>query len=213
MSLRIVLSVIGLPALVVWAAACSDQPPTASDERSEVAPAEIQVAQIRNGVSADVVPQVARPGLINFDPPCFFIQTLPLQDAPYMNPATRAHFARGQGGVLDRCSNFGVSGFSPPNFLAWNCTTTNFDGTRPALPAEIHFLNRASEVSVKVGSAADAGRRARLVAFNSAFAQVDAASTTLATNLKTLTVAAPEIKFVRLLGPCIMVADDFRVRR
>lgn len=213
MSLRIKLSVVGLPALVVWAASCSDQPPTASDEGSEMVPAETGVAQIRNGVSATVLAQVARPGFIDFDPPCQFSQTLPLQNAPYMNPATRSHFARGEGAVLDECSGFGVSGFSPPNFLAWNCNATNFDGTRPALPAEIHFLNRVSEVSIKVGSLAAAGRRARLVAFDAAFSQIDAASTTLAANLQTLTVSAPEIRFVRLLGPCIMVADDFRVRR
>jgi hypothetical protein len=213
MSLRIKLSVIGLPALLVWAASCSDQPPTASDEHSEMVPTETGVAQIRDGVSATVLAQVARPGFINFDPPCAFAQTLPLQDAPYMNPATRGHFARGEGAVLDECSGFGVSGFSPPNFLAWNCDATNFDGTRPALPAEIHFLNAVSEVSVKVGSFTAAGSSARLVAFNSAFAKIDVASTTLAANLKTLTVAAPEIRFVRLSGPCVMVADDFRVRR
>jgi hypothetical protein len=31
---RIKTSVIGLAALVVWAASCSEQPPTATDERS-----------------------------------------------------------------------------------------------------------------------------------------------------------------------------------
>jgi hypothetical protein len=213
MSYRIKTSVIGLAALVVWAASCNEQPPTASDEPSGPSPSAAQADRARNGVYEGVVIQVARPGLINFDPPCSFAQTLPLQDAPYMNPATRAFFVRGWGAVLNQCGNFAVTGYSPPNFLAWNCTTTNFDGTRPALPAEIHFLTSVFEVSVKVGSSADAGSTARLVAFDASLTRLDGAQTTLAPGLKTLSVSAPGIRAVRLAGPCIMVADDFRVRR
>ena len=202
-----------LPAMLVLTVSCTDQPPTANEDRSDMAPTEQQTDQVRNGLSATSLAQVARPGFIDFDPPRVFARTLPLQDAPYMNPATRTHFARGHGVVLDQSSGFGVSGYSPPNFLAWNCQATNFDGTTPALPAEIHFLNRVSEVSVKVGSAANAGSKARLIAFNSAFDQVDAANVTLTPGLQTLAVAAPEIRFIRLTGPCILVADDLRVRR
>jgi hypothetical protein len=213
MSYRIQTSLIGLAALVVWATSCSDQPPTASDEPSDPSPSAAQADRIRNGVSEGVVIQVARPGLINFDPPCGFAETLPLQDAPYLNPATRAFFARGWGVVLNECSRFGVTGYSPPNFLAWNCDATNFDGTRPALPAEIHFLTSVSEVSVRVGSAANAGSTARLVAFNASLTRIDGAQTTLAPDLKTLSVSASAIRSVRLIGPCIMVADDLRARR
>jgi hypothetical protein len=169
-------------------------------------------AETRDGVSTDDVRiQVAQPGFINFDPPCVFAETLPLQTAPYMNPVTKVYFIHGEGAVLNECSNFGVSGHSPPNFLAWNCDATNFDGTRPALPAEIKFLDPVSKVSVKVGSGANAGVRARLIAFDSTFTQIDVAATTLASNLKTLTVTAPGIRYVRLVGPCVMVADDLRV--
>lgn len=168
-------------------------------------------AQFQDGVSTEQVgPQVARPRFINFDPPCAFAETLPLQTAPYMNPGTKIFFVRGEGAVLDECSNFLVSGHSPPNFLAWNCTATNFDGTKPALPAEIKFLEPVSTVSIKVGSASFAGVNARLIAFDSAFNQVDVAATPLASNLKTLTVMAPEIRYVRLAGPCAMVADNLR---
>jgi hypothetical protein len=213
MSYRTRTSVIGLAALVVWAASCNEQPPTASDESLHPTPSAAQAGLARNGVYEGVVIQVARPGFINFDPPCVFKETLPLQDAPYMNPATRAFFARGWGAVLNECSEFSVTGYSPPNFLAWNCRTTNFDGTRPALPAEIHFLTSVSEVSVKVGSEANAGSTARLVAFDASLTRLDGAQTTLAPGLKTLSVGAPGIRLVRLTGPCIMVADDFRVRR
>jgi hypothetical protein len=172
-------------------------------------------AQVRDGVSTgNVGIETSRPGFINFDPPCAFAETLPLQTAPYLNPVTKAYFVRGEGAVLNECGNFGVSGHSPPNFLAWNCNAFNFDGTRPALPAEIKFLDRVSAVSVKVGSATSTGSTARLVAFNSAFAQIAVAATTVGANLRTLRVSAPNrIRYVRLLGPCILVADDFRVVR
>jgi hypothetical protein len=205
-------SVIGLTALVVWAASCSEQPPTATDESSGATSAAL-TDQARNGVYEGVVTQIAQPRFVNFDPPCAFAATLPLQDAPYMNPATRAFFARNSGAVLNECANFSVTGYSRPNFLAWNCEATNFDGTRPALPAEIHFLTSVSEVSVRVGSAANAGNTARLVAFDASLTRVDGAQTTLAPGLKTLTVSAPGIRSVRLTGPCIMVADDLRARR
>jgi hypothetical protein len=169
-------------------------------------------AQIRDGVSTDDVGiQVAQPRFINFDPPCVFAQTLPLQTGPYMNPGTRVFFVRGEGAVLDECGGFGVSGHSPPNFLAWNCNASNFDGTRPALPAEIKFLNPVSRVSIKVGGASAFGLRARLIAFDSTFSQIDAASATMTNNLTTLTVDAPGIRYVRLNGPCVLVADDLRV--
>jgi hypothetical protein len=212
MSYRIKISLIALPALVFWAVSCSEQAPTANEEPAGPTSASL-ADRAHNGVYGGVVIQVARPGRIDFDPPCSFAETLPLQDAPYMNPATRAFFARGWGAVLNQCSGFSVTGFSPPNFVAWNCEATNFDGTTPALPAEIHFLSSVSEVSVKVGSAANAGSTARLAAFDAFLNRVAVASTTLDVDLKTLTVSAPGIKSVRLTGPCIMIADDFRVRR
>jgi hypothetical protein len=168
-------------------------------------------AEIQDGVSTEQVgAQVARPRFINFDPPCTFKETLPLQTAPYMNPVTKVFFVRGEGAVLDECGGFLVTGHSPPNFLAWNCNATNFDGTKPALPAEMKFLDPVSTVSIKVGSTSSAGVSARLIAFDSAFNQIDVAAATVTHNLKTLTVAAPEIRYVRLVGPCVMVADDLR---
>jgi hypothetical protein len=213
MSYRIKPSLIGLAALVFWAGACSEQAPTANDEPSGSTPSIALADQVRDGVYEGVVIQVARPGRINFDPPCGFDETLPLQDAPYMNPATRAIFARGWGAVLSECSRFGVIEYSRPNFLAWNCEARNFDGTRPALPAEVHFLTDVSEVSVKVGSRTDEGSTARLVAFDASLTRLDGANVTLDPVLRTLTVSAPGIRSVRLTGPCIMVADDFTVRR
>jgi hypothetical protein len=213
MSYRIKPSLIGLAALVFWTGSCNDQAPTGNSEPSGSTPSAALSDQARNGMYEGVVTQVARPGRINFDPPCFFGQTLPLQDAPYMNPATRAFFARGWGAVLNECSNFEVIGYSRPNFLAWNCDAENFDGTRPALPAEVHFLTNVSEVSVKVGSGANAGSTARLVAFDASLTRLDGANVTLDPVLRTLTVSAPGIRSVRLTGPCIMVADDLTVRR
>ena len=222
MSRRINILVAILPALLVWTVSCSDRPPTANEENVEavtpVTPTQIPTGNVRNGVSVTaagtVLQQLARPSFINFDPPCEFSSTMPLQDAPYMNPATKAEFVRGNGAVLNECGNFLVSGFSPPNFLAWNCESTNWDGTKPELPAEIRFSDQVSEVTVKVGSSLT-GKTARLVAFNAASERVDGSSTSLTSKLKLLTVSASSrtIKYVRLFGPCVMVADNFRAVR
>jgi hypothetical protein len=57
---------------------------------------------VQDGISIyDVETQVAQPGTINFDPPCGFRQTLPLQTAPYLNPVTKAYFVRGEGAILN----------------------------------------------------------------------------------------------------------------
>jgi hypothetical protein len=95
--------------------------------------------------------------------------------------------------------------------LAWNCNATNFDGTKPVLPAEIKFLNPVSTVSIKVAGTSDAGLKAKLIAFDSTLTQIDIDTTMLESNLKTLTVTAPEIRYVRLVGPCVMVADNLSV--
>lgn len=218
MSHRITMLLVGLPALVLWAASCSDRPATtASDEISAPALAQAEVGG-RNGVSTGAAPRLATAGFINFDPPCFFIETLPLQDAPYMNPATLATFIRGHGAVLSSrpgCGDFGVTGYSLPNFVGYNCNGVNSDGTVPALPAEWNYQDLARVVSVRVGSSTNQGSLVTLRAFNVAGAQIGSASTTLTPAMKTLTVNAGSrrIKFVRLIGPCVVVLDDIRTTR
>jgi hypothetical protein len=172
------------------------------------------VQNVKDGVPTDGAKvQSAQPGFINFDPPCFFEGTLPLDMAPYMNPGTKAYFTRGEGSVLNQCGNFSVTGHSAPNFLAWNCGTSNFDGSKPALPAEIKFIDPVSSVSINVGSHTDAGETSKLIAYDVRLNRIAITSTTLTSSLKKLTVTATGIKTVRLTGPCVMVADDLTVKR
>jgi hypothetical protein len=161
---------------------------------------------IVDGVSDSISANDAQPGFTDFDPPCIFNQTLPLMI--YMNQSTNAIFAAGNGAVLDECGNFGVTGHSPPNFLAWNSSTINFDGSVPALPEVIFFPSLVSAFSVNVGSFSGAGQTATLVALNAAFQPVDSDALTLTPNLQTLSVSAAGIQLVIIVGPSVMVADD-----
>ena len=164
---------------------------------------------VQDGMSIDdVETEVATPTGMNFDPPCAFSATLPLMAAPYMDPSTQSHVVDGEGAVLNQCSNFGVSGFSAPNFLAWNCNARNVDGTRPVLPAEIKFLRPMSRVSVKVGSSANAGSTATLRVYNAAHSQIGSTSVSLTPAMQTLSVGVVGIRYAILSGPCVMVADD-----
>ena len=90
------------------------------------------VALARDGIATS--PKSAQHGSIDFDPPCFFNNTLPLHRTTYVNPGTDMYFVGGHGLVLNECGEFDVSGYSEPNFLAWNCEAANINGTVPKLP-------------------------------------------------------------------------------
>lgn len=170
-------------------------------------------AEVRNGVAEGITASSALPpgGTISFDPPCNFIQTLPLTGVQYLNPKTRVFF-RGAGALLGECSNFSVSGYSAPNFLAWNCSSTLSDGKISSLPEFFQFTLAMSSVSINVGSAAFVGSAARLIAYNSSGAIIAQRSVALAAQMQTLTVTGfRNIASARLFGPCSMVADDLLV--
>jgi hypothetical protein len=167
---------------------------------------------VAGGVSNSPQPASATTNSINFDPPCLFAQTLPLQGVSYLDPATQSVFLDGEGAVLDQCSNFGVTGFSAPNFLAWNCNARNIDGTRPVLPLEIKFSKGVSTVSVKVGSGLSVGSPSRLTVYNASRSPIGSVSVNLTSAMQTLTLTRSGIRYMTLSGPCIMVADDLLVQ-
>lgn len=168
-------------------------------------------AIVINGVETDPSPMSATANSMNFDPPCLFANTLPLMGAPYMDPATQSVIIDGEGAVLNECSNFGVSGYSAPNFLAWNCSTANNDGTVPALPLEMKFSRPIASLSIKVASSANAGSTARLRLFNAAHVQTGIVNVALTPATQTLSLARAGTRYMRLEGPCQMVADDLAV--
>ncbi len=135
--------------------------------------------EITGGVSTSGSGVTALEGNISFEPPILFGSTLPLET--YMNSATNAIFVGGNGAVLEEGSSFGVTGHSPPNFLAYNVLGTNVDGSVPALPAIIYFPSMVTRVSLNAGDGASTG--------NVILAALDAGFSVVATDIKAITPA------------------------
>ena len=169
-------------------------------------------AQIEDGVPArQPAAEAVSIQTLTFDPPCVFRDGIPLQLAPYLNPATNTTFVLGNGVVLTGCGGFNVTGISQPNFMAWNCQAANADGTVPALPEVWFFTNPVTTVSVRIGSASHAGENAALVALGPypTFTPLDVKVVQLTSALQTITTTAAGTNAAALFGPCVMVADDF----
>jgi hypothetical protein len=150
---------------------------------------------------------------MNFDPPCAFAQTLPMQI--YMALETNAIFVSGNGSVLHECSNFGVTGHSSPYFLAWNGDLSNRDGSIPALPAGIIFTPNVSSVSMNVGAGLGVTGTVVLTAYDSNFNLLDTQTVPISSALQNLTVRASGNIFLVILSTQgatrpILVADDLR---
>jgi hypothetical protein len=93
---------------------------------------------------------------INFDDdsaPCLFRDTVRLTDK-YVGLGVIFEGPGGNdgGAILNECGNFGVSGHSSPNFLAFNRDATMSDGGVPRTPETMHFNPPVSEVQLLVGS-------------------------------------------------------------
>jgi hypothetical protein len=164
----------------------------------------------KEGVRIGPAAQSAVGNGVDFDPPCGFMDTLPLTGEPYLNARTNMIFTGGKPGLLDACSGFGVTGFSPPNFLAFNCEAVNRGGTVPKLPLEVTFRVPVSRVTLKVGSRTNAGAQALLTVISADGAVLASRSVVLAMAMRTLAVATGSavIKKARIAGPCIAVVDD-----
>jgi hypothetical protein len=162
---------------------------------------------VENGVASGPAPQVALPNFTNFDPPSAFASSLPLKGF-YLNSKTKMNFTAGNGGVLNSGSNFGVSGFSPPNFLAFNCGARNSDSTIPALPLRITFSSLVTRVSMNVGNSS--GGIVTLNGLNAGGGLIAQASVNATSALQTLQITrpSPSIKKIVLTGPCVLVVDD-----
>ncbi len=95
-------------------------------------------------------------GLINFDElsaPCLFFFTVALTDEYDPLGVTFSGPGGFNGGaVLDECSNFGVTGYSPPNFLAFNSESDLADGGIPDGPETLTFTPPVDSVRISGGS-------------------------------------------------------------
>ncbi len=112
------------------------------------------------------------------------------------------------GAILDECSNFGVTGYSPPNFLAFNCGATMSDGGIPLLPEKIIFQTEVTGLSLKLGSAGDVGETVKLVGAD-ALGNKQQRSLALGTVMQTVIFSQP-VKRLTIKGAsvCQLVVDD-----
>lgn len=151
--------------------------------------------------------------VINFDDvtsPCNFAGTHALREE---YAAQGVHFMGNAplngGGNLNECGNFGVTGHSAPNFMAFNANSSYMDGGVPTPPETITFDTPLTFFAAKMGSGSGAGQPATLTAYG-ADGQVLASSTlTLATQLEYATITASGIYTVVLSTTAsVLVADD-----
>jgi hypothetical protein len=150
---------------------------------------------------------------INFDDqtePCYFADTTRLTD----RYQTLGVIFEGPGGndggaILDECSNFGVSGHSSPNFLAFNSGLTMSDGGIPKGPETILFATPVSEVQAIVGSNSGAGQTLTMAAYDAESALVNSATVTLASQMKAIKVSGQGIvRAVISTTASVFVLDD-----
>jgi hypothetical protein len=160
------------------------------------------------GGAGGITPAVA--GNVNFDniiQPDLFDQTTRLYK---LDGVTFS----GGGAVLNEGGSFGVTGYSSPNFLAFNCNASTEDPGTARLPETISLggVNHTA-VSLKVGSAASAGAILRLHATRNGGGAQDRL-VTLGTAMQTVSFSIPvkAIKITTASGSpvpgCVLVVDD-----
>src|SRR5215211_5325265 len=108
-------------------------------------------------------PALAGTRTINFDDattaPCSFISTGPLTTRYTASMGvTFSGPAPGKGGaILDQCGGFGVTGHSPPKFLAFNVGLTGAGQDYPDPPETITFANPIHSFEIKAGQNGSGG--------------------------------------------------------
>lgn len=93
---------------------------------------------------------------IDFDTgtgPCSFSSTVALTNQYAAQGVTFSGPGGNNGGaLLNECSNFYVTGYSPPNFLAFNTSASLSNGGIPKGPETMIFSPSAGNVSINAGS-------------------------------------------------------------
>ena len=164
--------------------------------------------------SASPLALVAQPDatVIDFDAfpaPCGFNRTAALRDEFVDLGVLFDGPGENDGGaVLDECGNFGVSGQSSPNLLAFNENSQMPDGGTPRNPETLLFDPLVSLVKVMAGSRTSEGQLLTMTAFGPDGDPVDADSLTLTPELQALSVAGSGIREVVISGPGVFVLDD-----
>jgi subtilisin family serine protease len=146
----------------------------------------------------------------NVSAPCNFANTVRLTDAySSLGVIFQGPGGNDGGAILDECGNFGVSGYSSPNFLAFNSASALSDGGIPRGPETIHFSPPVSEVQAIVGSGSGAGQTLTMQAYNAESVLVSSATVTLAATMKPIKVSGQGIvRVVISTAAAVFVLDD-----
>jgi hypothetical protein len=158
-------------------------------------------------------------GFLNFDDmtPCFFAQTVPVPPKFYKRYGftIKGPDKNSGGAVLDECSNFGVTGHSSPNFLAFNCGSVLSTGGVPFLPEKLIFTTPVSGVSLKIGGGNSIGESISLTAKTALGRVVDNETVVLAAALTTVNLTSTKSNIKRVIitlpsgsNACTFVIDD-----
>jgi hypothetical protein len=157
-----------------------------------------------------VVEPLGVPYNLDFSPPCSFVNTVPVVKNSFKH---LGFTLKGNGAVLNECGNFGVTGYSPPDFLAFNCNSPLLNGATPSLPERITFKPPVSSVSFRIGASSSAGQ----VVNATINKKLSTMIITLANNMPqyTFTATGPIIKTLDFIVPegsnaCVVVIDDIQ---
>jgi len=165
---------------------------------------------------ADGTPQTLEPAggleVIDFDDaaaPCTHTLAVALRDE---YAALGVHFSSSAGpndggAILDECSNYGVTGFSAPNFLAFNSNNTMSDGGVPRTPEVITFDHAVTDFQINAGVGGVSGA-VTIEARNSQDAVVGTDSINLASGMQTLSVSGNDICAVIVTSTAFAFALD-----
>ncbi|MBE0649501.1 MAG: hypothetical protein IH595_01550 [Bacteroidales bacterium] len=136
---------------------------------------------------------------INFDDissPCNFVQTVPLTNEYALQGVT---FSGSGFSLLDQCGNFGVSGYSQPNHVAWNSCCSGLSETMTFTPA-------ISNVSFLAGS--DGGATLIAEAFDGANQSLGIVNATLVNVMQTISLPYSGIAKVQISVTNHGIMDD-----
>lgn len=185
-------------------------------ETNEAAPPSVETEASRG-----ILPISPTAIVENFDDvgaPCLFMDTValvfkfPSMPAIYLGPGGPPN----GGAILDECSNFDVTGHSPPNFLAFNAEATLEDGGIPSLPEILYFAwIPVSAVQVNAGVGFGYTGPVAMVALDANFTMLGWDYIMVASQLQTLSVRAPGIRFVVFIDLGLsrqwLVLDDLAI--
>jgi hypothetical protein len=158
---------------------------------------------------------IAGATLISFDDglaPCLFHDTIRLT-GKYAGLGVIFEGPGGNdgGAILNECGNFGVSGHSSPNFLAFNAGSALSDGGIPRAPETMHFSPAVSQVQFLAGSGFSAGQMLTVEGYNDINLLVDSATITLSPAMSPISVSGIGITTVVVSTSAdVFVLDDLQ---